>query len=103
MNLYDKALLDDGRNYTAMHYEFNKIYGNTTTSDPYHGFEVPIIPTYSLRRMLIPEGSRVKITNLDVVSVGKPIVEKDNTLAPNILKSNIMDYTMKIPKHILEY
>ena len=45
---------------------------------------VPIIPTYSLRRMVIPEGSRVKITNLDVVSVGKPIVEKDNTLAPNI-------------------
>ena len=54
--------------------------------DPYHGFEVPIKPTYSLRRMVKPEGSRVKITNLDVVSVGKPIVEKDNTLAPTYFK-----------------
>ena len=101
MNIYDKGLLDDTRNYMAMHYEYNKILGNTTTQDPYHSFDAPLLPSYSLNRLVIRKGSRVKITNFNVVSTGKPIVKGDNaTLAK---PTSVSDYIAKIPKHILEY
>ena len=99
MNIYDKALLDDPRNYIAMHYEYNIIFGVAPTWDAYLGFEAPLVPTFSLAKMILPTGSRVKITNLDVVSLGKSTFVSNTQAFNYILPPKVV-----IPlAHILAY
>ena len=94
MDIYDPALLDDTRNYTAMHYEVSKFFGNTSTS----GFDIDLTPSDSVKKMPMPIGSRVRITNFDLISM-KKIIRPANT-TNNI--ATILKFTNKLPKHILE-
>ena len=109
MDIYNKALLDDTRNYTAMHYEIDRVWGSTSAvgfgSDPYLGFEAPLVPNFSVNKMIIPPESKVKITNMDVVSVDPPKIPTTNLATAHAFKNttDLAKLASKIPKHILEY
>ena len=102
MDMYKKGLLDDTRNYTAMHFEMSEVHGNTSSKDPYHGFEAPLVPSYSANKVVIPKNSRVRITNLDVVSPTTTTTKTTTSTNQSSAAPQSIKVPLIAPLHILQ-